>query len=59
MLPDGLTRVKTARAFGAFYAVLGLWHKNNNPASIHVDCNKAKLARSNQAKGTLAIGDRR
>ena len=33
-------------------------YKNNNTVSIHVDCNKAKLARSNQAKATLAIGDR-
>lgn len=59
MLPGGLTRVATARDCGAFYEVLELWYKNNNTASIHVDCNKAKLARSNQAKGTLAIGDRR
>lgn len=57
MLPEGLTRVTTARACSAIYAVLGLWYKNNNPASIHVDCNKAKLARSNQAKATLAKGD--
>lgn len=58
MLPDGLTRVTTARDCSAFYSVLGLWYKNNNTVSIHVDCNKAKLARSNQAKATLAKGDR-
>jgi len=58
LLPDGLTRVTTARECSALHAVLGLWYKNNNTVSIHVDCNKAKLARSNQAKATLAIGDR-
>ena len=58
LLPDGLTRVTTTRACSALYAVLGLWCKNNNTVSIHVDCNKAKLARSNQAKATLAKGDR-